>query len=68
MGREKPNYRETLSFLIDERGCPLVLNKRQTAELLGISRNKLYDLIDDGCIKQLGDKIPIGSIASFLCG
>ena len=68
MGREKATYRETLSFLIDERGCPLVLNKKQAAKLLGISRNKLYDLIGDGCIKEHSEKIPIGSIANFLCG
>lgn len=67
MAREKANYRSMLSYLINERGFPMVLTKKQAAEVLGVSKGKLYGLIADGDIKVQGGSITIGSVASFLC-
>lgn len=68
MAREKPNYRDMLSFLTDEKKCPLVMTKLETAKVLGISRGKLDDMIFEGEIKMQSGKIPIGSVANYLCG
>ncbi len=68
MAREKENYRSMLSFLIDEKKCPLVMTKLETAKVLGVSRGKLDDMIFDGEIKMNGGRIPIGSVANYLCG
>ncbi len=67
MPREKPNYRETLAFLV-EQNHPLVLDKKETKELLGISLNFLNKLIDEGYIKVTSGKIPLGSVANYICG
>lgn len=68
MGREKENYRSMLSYLADEKKCPLVMNKVEVAKVLGISRGKLDDMIFEGEIKMSGGKIPIGALANYLCG
>ena len=67
MAREKANYRETLQFLI-ENGYPLLMQKKDVAEKLKISRPTLDRLIKKGGIKIDEGYIPIGSIASYLCG
>ena len=65
--REKQGYREVLEFLT-ERGCPLLLTRSAAAEFLSISRPHLNKLIREKAIKVQENKIPIGSIASYLCG
>lgn len=67
MAREKENYRETLQFLKTE-GFTLMMSKSDTAEKLGISRPTLDRLIEKGSIKVDEGFIPIGSLASYLCG
>ncbi len=67
MAREKANYRETLQFLT-ENGYPLLMQKKDVAEKLGISRPTLDKLIKKGSIKTEAGQIPIGSLASYLCG
>lgn len=66
MPREKPNYRDTFAILAENH--PLTLRKREAAELLGCSLNHLKKLIQKGYIKDAGGKIPLGSIANYLCG
>lgn len=68
MAREKENYRSMLSYLADDKKCPLVMSKVEVAKILGISRGKLDDMIIGGEIKMQGGKIPIGSVANYLCG
>ena len=67
MSREKANYRETLAFLQDN-GFDYLMNKSQLAEKLCISRPTLDDIIKSGKITIHNGKIPIGSVASYLCG
>lgn len=67
MPREKPNYRDMLQILL-EKGYPMLLSKTQTAEALGISKKYLNKIISKGHLKAQDGKIPIGSIASYLCG
>ncbi len=68
MPREKANYRDMLSFLVHDCRMPLLMNKIQAASTLGISRNKLDELIADGSIAIDNNKIAIGSVARYLCG
>ena len=66
MPREKPNYRDMLQMLLETN--PLLLSKKEAAELLKISRTHLDTIISKGHLKVQDGKIPIGSIASYLCG
>lgn len=68
MPREKPEYRVMLSFLVDKRGFPLTMTKKQTAEAIGVSRVHLDKIIAKGHIKMQDGKVPVGSVASYLCG
>ena len=68
MAREKENYRSMLSYLIDEKGCSLVMTKKETAKTIGVSRGTLDLMIAEGDIKMQNGKIPIGTIANYLCG
>ena len=63
---EKKNYRETLEFLCEK--YPLVLSKTQAAEILGVSRPTLNEIIKKYNWPIKLNKIPIGTIASYLCG
>ena len=67
MALEKENYRDMLQFLCD-KGYSMTLTRGECCEILGISRPFLRDLIDKKRIKVNGGKIPIGSVASYLCG
>lgn len=68
MAREKPNYRDTLQFLT-EKYTKMSLSKGETIELLGISYPTLQKLIKKGSLKSdCCGKIPLGSLASYLCG
>lgn len=68
--REKEHYRDMLSYLTTERQAPLLLSKSQAAKLLSVSRNRVCTLIADGYLQfdKKTNKIPIGTIARFLCG
>ena len=66
MAREKPNYRDMLSWLFDKYGN-MSFCKRETAEILQISRPFLDKLIREGKINAKGNYITIGSLASYLC-
>ena len=68
MAREKEGYREMLMFLSETKKLPLLMNRGQACEALGISRDYLAVLIAKGHIKLSGNKIPLGSVAGYLCG
>lgn len=68
MAREKPNYRDMLSFLAETKDLPLLLNRGQACKVMGISRDHLAVLIIEGKIVVDNNKIPIGSVARYLCG
>ncbi len=65
--REKANYRDMLQF-ITEKGYPMMMSRGQVTELMSISRTTLAEAIKKGHIKVVDGKIPIGSVASYLCG
>lgn len=68
MAREKPNYRENLQFLYEEYG-KLSFLKAEVSEILGVAYNTLQKMIKAGDLKvDSCGKIPIGSLASYLCG
>ena len=66
MGREKEGYREMLAMLCEEH--PMLMSKKEACPLLSVSLPHLNKLISQGKIKYDNGKIPIGSIASYLCG
>lgn len=68
MPKEKAGYRDMLMFLSEDKKAPLLLNRGQACELMGISRDHLAEMIYKGEIKLSENKIPIGSIARYLCG
>lgn len=67
MAREKENYREMLLFLNVNKKIPLLMSRGQACEVMGISRDYLSMLISKGKIKLSENKIPIGSVANYLC-
>ena len=64
---EKSHYREMLQFLT-EQGCPIMSTRQQASKMLGICQQNLRKEIAKGRIKLVDNKIPIGSLASYLCG
>ena len=68
MAREKDGYRATLGYLMNEMGAPLTMTRKEAAIFLNVSLPFLDKLINKGIIKAPGGKIPLGSIASYLCG
>ncbi len=66
MAREKPNYRDMLMVLMEKH--PSMLSKKEVVDILGVSRPTLDKIIRKGHIKYQDGKIPIGSVASYLCG
>lgn len=68
MAKEKEGYREMIVFLCENKKLPLLVTKREACVAMGISRNYLTKLIIDGKITLDENKIPIGSIARYLCG
>lgn len=70
MGREKPNFRDMLNFLVSEKAAPLMLSRRQVARTLSISHSRVGELIARGALEvdKATNKIPIGSVARYLCG
>lgn len=70
MAKEKEGYREMLAFLTSEKDVPLMMSRTQAANVLNISRTSIGNLIAGGYIAldKATNKIPIGSIARYLCG
>lgn len=68
MPREKEGYRDMLAFLNENKKLPLLLSRGQACEAMGVSRDYLAILIAKGDIKLSDSKIPIGSLARYLCG
>lgn len=68
MPREKPNYRDMLAYLREVEKAPLSLNKSEAADLIDVNRAELNEMISKGIIVIKNKKIPLGSIASYLCG
>ena len=68
MSREKQGYREMLCFLINDKSLPMTLTKKQAAEALDVSLTHLNTIISKGHLKIQDGKIPIGSLARYLCG
>lgn len=66
MPREKQNYRDMLLFLSEK--YPPTMTRGQACEALGVSRPTLRTMIGKNHIKVQDGKIPIGSVASYLCG
>ena len=64
---EKKGYREMLKFL-DDKGCPMLATRAEAAKFLGIGQQNLRKEISKGKLKLQDNKIPIGSLASYLCG
>ena len=66
MAREKQGYRDILSMLMEQ--YPATMTRLMAAEILNVSPKHLRKIIKKGHIKVQDGKIPIGSIASYLCG
>lgn len=66
MAREKEGYRDMLVLLLEK--YPATLSRVQAGEILSISQPHLRKLIQKKHITVKDGKIPIGSIASYLCG
>lgn len=66
MGREKEGFREILMML--KESYPLLLSKCETCKALGVSKPHLDKLIASGKITFADGKVPIGSVARYLCG
>lgn len=63
---EKKGYREMLEFLSSR--YPLLLTRTQAAEILNVCPYTLRKIINKQNWKTVDKKIPIGVIASYLCG
>lgn len=70
MPREKEGYRDMLAFLNTEKKAPMMLSRSEAANVLNISRTSVCALIADKRLEvdKITNKIPIGSIARYLCG
>lgn len=66
MAREKNGYREMLEFLAKDH--PLTMTQKEAAECIGVSAPHMRKLVVMGKIKVVCGKVPIGSVANFLCG
>lgn len=47
---------------------PMTMTKKQAAEALGVSYTHLQRMIAKKHITEMDNKIPIGSVAKYLCG
>ena len=68
MAREKEGYRETLELLITVKNCPLLLSYEQTADILGVCTKTVQRMINEKKLIRKQGGIPIGSVASYICG
>ena len=64
--REKEGYREMLLILMEK--YPNTMTRAVAAAALDVSVRHLNEIIRAGHIKISDGKIPIGSVASYLCG
>lgn len=67
MPREKEGYRDMVALLM-EQGYEGMIDKKDAAKIIGRSDEYINTLISKGKLKVVCKKIPIGSIASLLCG
>lgn len=63
---EKAGYREMLLMLSEK--YPNTLTKKQASEALGVSFPHLQGIIARKHLSVVDGKIPIGSVANYLCG
>lgn len=68
MPKRKEGVDEMLIFLSEEKGLPALASRGQVCDALGIGRDHLSRLIIKGKITLDENKIPIGSVARYLCG
>lgn len=68
MARRKENLDVVLKCLIIEKCCPMMMSRSKAAEVTGISRRKIAELIARGCLEVQDGKISAISLASYLCG
>ena len=66
MAREKQGYRDMLYILMEK--YPATMTRGMVAQVIGVSPRHLSEIIKKGHIKVQDGKIPIGSVASYLCG
>ncbi|MGM9551956.1 MAG: hypothetical protein ACI3XA_06825 [Clostridia bacterium] len=66
MSREREGYREMLMYLAER--YPMTMTKKQAREALGVSFTHLQKMIENKHIVVVDGKIPIGSVAKYLCG
>lgn len=66
MAREKQGYRDMLSILMEK--YPATMTRGMVAQVIGVFPRHLSEIIKKGHIKVQDGKIPIGSVASYLCG
>lgn len=66
MAREKEGYRATFGYLAER--YPMLISKSQACEILKVSYPHLRKLISANRIKCDKGKIPLGSMASYICG
>ena len=66
MPREPVGFRDMLAELMKEH--PMLLSKTSVCEMLEVSRTYLDKLIREGKITYKDGKVPIGSVARYLCG
>lgn len=66
MAREAEGYRDMLMVLMEK--YPATLTRQMAQEVLGISYPTLRKAIKEKRITVQNGKIPIGSIARYLCG
>lgn len=59
-------YRETLELLAEKH--PMLVTRQTTTVILGCCTNTLDKIIKKGHIKVVDGKIPLGSIARYICG
>ncbi|MBQ8390941.1 MAG: hypothetical protein IJX50_00140 [Clostridia bacterium] len=46
----------------------MTLSRKEAQEVLGVSHTHLAKMINRGHIKLIDNKIPLGSVARYLCG
>ena len=68
MPREKPNFRDMLQYLHEDKQCPLTMTQKEAAKVINVSVTHFKTIVAKGHIKVVDGKIPIGSVASYLCG
>lgn len=66
MAREKPNYRDKLSWY-KEQGVADLVPQKTAMELLGVGHSKFLRLKKEGHINLKTGMVPIGDIVRLTC-